>query len=924
MARGASGVFLLYLLISCLLNYRVFTGGMLIAPENDALAQNYPIKHLYSYALGNLEFPLWNPYQFAGIPFLGEIQNGALYPLNLLLYFFIDAPYAFNLSYMLHLALGGFFTFLYLELLGIRRFPAFLAGLVFAFSGFLFGSRDHTAIRDSAAYLPLIIYFLERLRRTPSWRHTLPLGLAAGVQVLAGSPQVCLYTYMVVGAFLMFHALKGRHEAGGRFFLLGVMGMLLGMIIASPQLLSTMELSSMSWREGRRLYLGFQHFSEYHLYRETLATVFMPGVFGEMGPTDSTEVRMGVFPPVLALAALLMLGRRNRQVQFWGAVGLMGILLALGSDTPLEGLLYHLPVYNAFRVHGRNLLELSFAVSVLSGILLDGVLYEMKREQLRGIVIALLSAGALSAAAVMFFRAPPLEGYLLGRGFRNLHLMDETLSLSNSAVYISLGIIALYVLWAAAYAFCSIRGRGAAAARSLLAVILLMEVFVMGDFRNLSGPQLSLAGDMCAKEEVYGLAGGDKDMARVLNAIPRELWYETDKYNPLANVTCRTSSATGYDPLMLERYGELMRLGVWGLGSLSLDFLLRNNVIISMQGAKYIRVPKGKGLPPKGVRRVGSPPERKGLGTLRWTPSAGAGREGDTYRLHSPKGGFSLLMGRLDLQRGAYAVSFRAGGKVTGFMGLYLYPEAELGGIEAFDDHDSELLIPADWLSGQYREFHQVVYIEEDGPHALILVTLPLGNVEVSDFTLERFSRYSPPYLSRAGVEDEAEPVYEKLYDDGPYGIYLNRNALPRAWSVSRLVWVSGFGEVMKKLDYLEVNPAGEAMLSGSDIVRLGKRSFTPGEVSIEDYGMNSVSLGTRFTGEGFLVLSDQYYPGWRAYVDGQETEVYEVNGIQRGIVVPPGEHKVLFLYRPQGVLALMALSLALACGCALTLMRKP
>lgn len=70
--------------------------------------------------------------------------------------------------------------------------------------------------------------------------------------------------------------------------------------------------------------------------------------------------------------------------------------------------------------------------------------------------------------------------------------------------------------------------------------------------------------------------------------------------------------------------------------------------------------------------------------------------------------------------------------------------------------------------------------------------------------------------------------------------------------------------------------------------------------------------------GPGFLVLSDQYFPGWRAYVNGKETPVYCVDGLLRGVVVPQGKNVVEFRYRPwkvyaAGIVGLVALGLALA-----------
>jgi len=47
------------------------------------------------------------------------------------------------------------------------------------------------------------------------------------------------------------------------------------------------------------------------------------------------------------------------------------------------------------------------------------------------------------------------------------------------------------------------------------------------------------------------------------------------------------------------------------------------------------------------------------------------------------------------------------------------------------------------------------------------------------------------------------------------------------------------------------------------------------------------------------LLLADSYYPGWRAYVAGKEKKIELAQGAFRGMMLPAGEHKIDFYYRP-------------------------
>lgn len=69
--------------------------------------------------------------------------------------------------------------------------------------------------------------------------------------------------------------------------------------------------------------------------------------------------------------------------------------------------------------------------------------------------------------------------------------------------------------------------------------------------------------------------------------------------------------------------------------------------------------------------------------------------------------------------------------------------------------------------------------------------------------------------------------------------------------------------------------------------------------VSYEDM---KVVIKTQASGDGFLFLSDTYYPGWRAWVDGQETEILRANYAFRAVKVPEGEHEVVYRYEPESL----------------------
>jgi uncharacterized membrane protein YfhO len=64
-----------------------------------------------------------------------------------------------------------------------------------------------------------------------------------------------------------------------------------------------------------------------------------------------------------------------------------------------------------------------------------------------------------------------------------------------------------------------------------------------------------------------------------------------------------------------------------------------------------------------------------------------------------------------------------------------------------------------------------------------------------------------------------------------------------------------------------------------------------------------------------FLFLSDAYYPGWNAYVDGVKTEIYRANYAFRAVHLPAGRHTVEFVYAPGSFTVAALISLAALLG---------
>ncbi|MFZ0546339.1 MAG: YfhO family protein, partial [Candidatus Promineifilaceae bacterium] len=63
-------------------------------------------------------------------------------------------------------------------------------------------------------------------------------------------------------------------------------------------------------------------------------------------------------------------------------------------------------------------------------------------------------------------------------------------------------------------------------------------------------------------------------------------------------------------------------------------------------------------------------------------------------------------------------------------------------------------------------------------------------------------------------------------------------------------------------------------------------------------YEPERIELSVNTSDSGLLVLTEANYPGWKAKINGQEVTIQQTDGLFRGVVVPPGQHQVIFTFR--------------------------
>lgn len=161
----------------------------------------------------------------------------------------------------------------------------------------------------------------------------------------------------------------------------------------------------------------------------------------------------------------------------------------------------------------------------------------------------------------------------------------------------------------------------------------------------------------------------------------------------------------------------------------------------------------------------------------------------------------------------------------------------------------------------------------------------------------------APGFLEAANVRyviagvPLSHPALEPAYV-GSAVVYENTAALPRAYLVPEVVHAPGEGEALAVMTEQPFDPRQIAVVSGAAAPSLSEGELS-GDAEIVTYEPDRVVVRADPSREALLVLADNYYQGWVARVDGAEVPILRVNHTMRGVVVPAGEHEVIFTYEP-------------------------
>ena len=265
---------------------------------SDVVSQIIPWKIFSGQELRAGRIPLWNQYNLAGAPHLGNWQSGVLYPTTLLFLIFPDYI-AWSLHVLLQPLLAGIFMILFLRSLKLSNAASLIGAVAFAYGGFMTTWLEWGTLGHALLWLPLTMACVEK-------RKDLILTLALTSSWLAGHPQMTLYVVMVTSAYWLYRRWSGFNK----FRLLIVILLncyIVPLLVAAPQILPAAQVYFSS---ARTLVDGTSWAKAFLIPVSGLVTFLAPDFFGNPVTRNSwsnfSYVEMQGYVGIVTIALALL------------------------------------------------------------------------------------------------------------------------------------------------------------------------------------------------------------------------------------------------------------------------------------------------------------------------------------------------------------------------------------------------------------------------------------------------------------------------------------------------------------------------------------------------------------------------------------------------------------------------------------------
>jgi hypothetical protein len=906
--KGAIGHGSLVLLCYTLLFLLFFSPALLsnlLIGSSDAVFYHIP----YFYAKKSL----WDTMLMSGFPMTADPQVMTWYPPAFLFSLF---PGGWNYFIISAYVMASGFAYGYVYTLTASRLAGAVSGIIYGMSGFMVAHLEHAAIIHCAAWFPLIIWSLEMLRRKLSAGWLAAGCLAVMCNNLAGHSQIFIYSMMAAFAYALVLGLRaplGRV----RYYFTSALMFTLGVGLAAVQIVPTLELVRLS----QRVKLPFDTFRGFSLPLTQVLMMIFPALFGGVskygspvyfGQGNLIELSGYVGLLSLMLAALGLLARRHRVLSiFWLSVGVAAFMLAMSGETPLAHLTYKVPVINLFRAQARFFFLMGFAVSVLAGMGASAVLERRAtRRVLFGILLVSLAVMLVCLVALHFHNFTPVNLYAARKGVAAVSLLPWR----NRAVGVPL--LVFLISSSALLYWHALPSSNLRIVLLVLAALLDMCSFGMFYARDyVSSKDILSAPPATAARYGQLLAATNQRMTPARGA-------SASFYELPANISrlWGVPSASIYSPLILTDVQQF--LSMHAVGDLDPAWQKGGDQSLNLMAVRYVLTPRLKLTEDaQGVTWFAVDSEISlGSGCNTANPQ--------TARIELPRPASATKLAVVSVL--ACSTGLEEGAEVLRILVTDVSNKTQILNMRAGVD-TSEWAYDCEQVRPQMKHGRAAIFksfpFENGGAPCdghQYLTGLPLKGLDaIKSIEFEWTGASGAITIKKLSLLDERTgrsipvgAVPDSIYDETRWrrvedineatSVYENLRAMPRAWLAKEVISVKPYEALAvikssRMPDGRAFDPSRTALVEEPLKLDAGGAD-TEGTVEVIAASGSHMELHTHSVASSFLILSDTYYPGWGATVDGRATQVYRADFALRGVAVPAGNHTVRLEFKPQSL----------------------
>jgi hypothetical protein len=859
----------------------------------------------------NLYFPnflgrkvFWDHMIFAGFPMMADPQAMTWYPPALLLSLI---PGSWNLLILLAYVLAASFIYGYIMTITESRLAGLIGGTILGLSGFMMAHLGHVVVIHSVAWIPLLLWSYEKLRRKWHVGWFVAGSAAIGMSFLGGHTPIFTLGFGLATSYaivLGWSAPVGRW----RYYTTCALLIVLGISLVAVQIVLTAEIAGQSIRAGYK----FSDFISHALPPRQIGMLIFPKLFGGLkesgalpyyGAENLTELTgyVGLLPLLLAVVGVIKWPQRALAI-FWFAVALIAVPLAMGDATPLARLLYHVPIVNQFRAPGRHLLEFTFAVCVLAGLGTATIVRKQVTSSLVFKVVVVSGVLLIAVAVITFINLDSLYALAAHKDLAP----EQVWRWTRRAVGIPLGLFVASALLLISWA----RAPKSLPRIAFLFVILIVDLGSFGwsyDWHYVGIDKAELNPKEIATRYQKIL---ERDNQRILPI--RGTMAPTSELPPNLSGLWGVPSASGYNSLVLSRYSQL--LNMLDVGKITRPtWWDPNDQSLNVAAVRYLFMPEMS----VATDRFGTTWQDDELQL--WMGAGCNYTSIDSVTFHPTDAPASTAIGIVS--RLACGVSIPDGTEFAQLRIVDLGNSVETHSLLAGRDA-SDWAYDCKTVENQlkhkraevFENFDAKVYDESCQGHFYRSIFKLANRKNVKSIEL----RWTGPVGSL--ILDKVSLIDDQLHTSAPVDpmtmgeawrfveekdgarVFENLSAMPRVWLAPEVI-VVGADEARRAIQLSKLtngrrfDPKQMALVEEPLEMDVGKTAAASAElVSLTD---NAMAVRTASTTPVFLVTSDVYYPGWHATIDDQPAKLYRADYAFRGVAVPAGQHLVKFKYRP-------------------------